>query len=131
MSNDTTNSVIGIGAEVYALLKASEALTAIVGGRIWPMIADEGATFPFVVYQRSGTTAAGDKDGSEERVTMTVTIAADNYRTSVEVAAAALDALQNRRTAHVDDVRLDSAAEAWYNDTFLQTLNFSIQWHKN
>lgn len=131
MSNDTTNSVIGIGAEVYALLKASEALTAIVGGRIWPMIADEGATFPFVVYQRSGTTAAGDKDGSEERVTLAVTIAADNYRASVEAAAAALEALQNRRTAHVEDIRLDSATEAWYNDTFLQTLNFTLQWHRN
>lgn len=127
----TANSVIGIGAEIYALLTASEKLTAIVGEKIYPMIADEGATFPFIVYQRSGTAAAGDKDGSEQRVTMTVTIAADNYRTSVEAAAAALDALQNRRTARVDDVRLDSAAEAWYNDTFLQTLNFTLQWHKN
>lgn len=127
----TANSVIGIGAEIYALLTASEKLTAIVGEKIYPMIADEGTTFPFVVYQRSGTTAAGDKDGSEERVTVAVTIAADNYRASVEAATAALDALQNHTTAHVEDIRLDSAAEAWYNDTFLQTLNFTLLWHKN
>lgn len=127
----TANSVIGIGAEIYALLTASEKLTAIVGEKIYPMIADEGTTFPFVVYQRSGTTAAGDKDGSEERVTVAVTIAADNYRASVEAATAALDALQNHTTAHIEDICLDSAAEAWYNDTFLQTLNISLQWHRN
>lgn len=129
--SSTTNSIIGIGAEVYALLTASKELSAIVGNRIYPMIADEGTTFPFVVYQRSGTAAAGDKDGSEQRVAVTVTIAADNYRASVEAATAALDALQNHTTEHVDDIRLDSAAEAWYNDTFLQTLNFSLLWHKN
>jgi len=128
---NTANSVTGIGAEVYALLKASKELTAIVGDKIYPMIADEGTTFPFVVYQRSGTAAAGDKDGSEQRVSVAVTVAADNYRASVEAATAALEALQNHTTEHIDDIRLDSAAEAWYNDTFLQTLNFSLLWHKN
>ena len=57
------NDIIGIGEAVFTLLGGDAALSALVGSGIYPIVADEGVDFPFVIYRRTGQTDIGSKDG--------------------------------------------------------------------
>lgn len=42
--------MIGISEQVVSLLKSEQQITSVVGDRIYPMIGNENAKFPFVTY---------------------------------------------------------------------------------
>jgi len=53
-----------VGAAIYSLLVNDSAVSAIVGTRIYPELAEEGAAAPYVVYSVVSNTPSDTKDGS-------------------------------------------------------------------
>lgn len=80
-------------------LSAVSAVTALVGSRIYPVRAPEGAARPFLVFQRVAATreTAFGADPGLARARMQVTAWADRYATAKAVATAVRQALQRYR----------------------------------
>lgn len=120
------------GKAINALLSANEEVTRMVGDRIYPLVSKVDCNFPFIVYQRMSCVPTYTKDGliSEEQ-NYSITVLADTYSESVELADAVRDALELERGTlagqHIRNIKLTSVNESWVSDTYVQELNFTIE----
>ena len=53
-----------VGAAIYSMLKDDSAVAALVGTRIYPELAEEGAATPYVVYSVVSNTPSDTKEGT-------------------------------------------------------------------
>ena len=120
------------GKAINALLSSNEDVTRMVGDRIYPLVSKVDCNFPFIVYQRMSCVPTYTKDGliSEEQ-NYSITVLADTYSESVELADAVRDALELERGTfagqHIRNIKFTSVNESWVSDTYVQELNFTIE----
>ena len=53
-----------VGAAIYSLLVNDSAVSALVGTRIYPELAEEGASAPYIVYSVVSNTPSDTKEGT-------------------------------------------------------------------
>jgi len=64
---------LNIGKYIYSVLKFTDV-------EVYPLVADNDAKFPFIVYKRIGMATSGCKDGYyEDEVTFEIAIVTDTY----------------------------------------------------
>lgn len=119
-----------VGAAVVALLNASTELVALVGDRIYPLVADDVKT-PFVTYGRTGLTPGYTKDGSRKDSVYMQMYVVGEYGESINVAGAIISALKGKRGVfagvNIDTIRLADSAEGYeQNSGYVQDLTFEI-----
>lgn len=126
-------NTIKIGKTIYKMLSGSTAVTAEVGNKIYPLIAPDTTTFPFIVFSRSGIDTQYCKDCVyEDRATITVIVVAEDYETAVDTANAVRQAIENKRyndtenQIEIKGAYLQGVTEYYQNDTHVQTLNFTV-----
>jgi len=82
-----------VGAAIYSMLKDDSAVSALVGTRIYPELAEQGAATPYVVYSVVSNTPVDTKDSAPvDEAQLEVFSVADTY-------AAANDLADKVRTA--------------------------------
>lgn len=122
-------SCISIGKAIKSLLVAGLSKTSIKN-KIYPLIADETTTFPFIIYRRSSITPESDKDYSNDSAHIQIMIAANNYAESVELAEQVRTSLVHKKgiiqTIPVEDISLVDGSEEFIDNTFVQNLIFKI-----
>ena len=122
-------SCISIGKAIKSLLVAGLSKTNIKN-KIYPLIADETTTFPFIIYRRSSITPESDKDYSNDSAHIQIMIAANNYAESVELAEQVRTSLVHKKgiiqTIPVEDISLVDGSEEFIDNTFVQNLIFKI-----
>ena len=119
-----------IGKAIYQILNSNGI------SKVFPIIADEGTTFPFVVYRRIGLTPASTKDvyNFRELATMEIVVASSDYESGIDLAITIKDLLEHTRGIYNDikigDIKVMGATEDYIEDTFVQklTLNIEILW---
>ena len=114
------------GKTIYKLLQANPDLVKLIGNKVYPLIADESTTFPFVVYNRISFTLNGDKDGESNIIDFEFNIVASSYSDSVNVAQEVIKSLIHKNTYEVEDIVLTGASESYIENSFIQTLNFKF-----
>ena len=124
------NSLL-IGKLIYKLLSNDEALTDMVGKKVFPLVANADTTFPFVVYSRTGLKVDYCKDGTiENEVEVQVLAVSDNYVTSLEIANQVRRILELFRYKDdelvVTQSKLSSVQEEYLEDAFIQRLIFTL-----
>lgn len=125
--------MIQIGKAVYQLLSSDTGVTERVENRIYPLIADQGTIYPFIIYKRTGIEPMTSKDRfiCSEITTVDVVVASDRYDESIEVAELVKDALIGKNGIYsgikVVDIDMISADEDYIEDTFIQNLTFNIK----
>lgn len=71
-------------------LQLGKAIKTILSGidKVYPLVADKGTTFPFIVYRRTGLSPSSTKDrySYREMGTVEVLIAANSYDESITLA---------------------------------------------
>ena len=98
----------------------------------YPIIADQGANFPFSVYRRLGYQVKNTKDiyNYEETIIIEVNIAATTYAESIALAQRVKDQLEHTRgefeNLKINDISMTDAGEDWVNDAYIQTMRFNI-----
>lgn len=126
---------LSIGKVVYNILSSDNNLKKIIGDKIYPLIADEGTTFPFVIYSRIGIDQQSSKDSTDDEIRVLVQVAANNYQQSVEIAELIRSILEHWtgtvNNLYIEDIILEDASEDWLDDSFIQNLNFNIIYGKN
>ena len=118
---------LNIGKAIYTILQTS----IDIDKKIYPLIADEGTTFPFIIYKRTGLTPESTKDNTNENVSVEINIASSNYSESIDLAIKVRKALEHKKGTYSDiaiqDIVIDDATEDYIEDTFIQTLTFKIE----
>lgn len=122
-----------VGKAIYNILSNDAKIIDSVEHKIYPLIADTGTTFPFIVYRRTGIEPSDSKDRFiySENTYVEVVIASDKYNESIEIADLVKDALQGKKGNYsginIHDIRMTNADEDYIEDTFIQNLTFNIK----
>ena len=118
-------TAISVNKYIYRLLTEDAGLSNIVGNKIYPLIAEETTTFPFVIFKRTNLTANYTKDGcSGDEVEFSVSVAAQDYFTTVEVMEKVRSILELHRDNYFRTIRLSSVTEDYIENTYVQEVSF-------
>lgn len=99
-----------IGKAIYGKLSATTAVTAITSTRIYPDMATQDATYPFIVYSVADTAPTDIKDGVSplDVVSVSVMMYAESYAVALDLSEKVRAAL-DRMTGIYDGVNVQSA----------------------
>lgn len=97
------------GKAIYSILTGDSAVSAIVGNRVYPQIAAQGAAFPFVVYVLQDTSPSDTKSGVStlDEVRYDIVVASESYAEASDLTNKIRTAL-DRYTGTVSGVVIDS-----------------------
>lgn len=121
-------NTLDIGKYIYSTLDGSESINC----KVYPLIADNDAKYPFIIYKRVNLQSNGCKDGLiEDEVDMEITVVADKYSTSVELATIIRNLLEKQHAEYsdlnIDDASITMANEEFTNNSFVQRMHFNFK----
>lgn len=98
-----------VGAAIYSMLKDDSAVSALVGTRIYPELAEEGAATPYVVYSVVSNTPIDTKDSAPvDEAQLEVFSVADTYAAANDLADKVRTALSRKSKIVFDTVSVQS-----------------------
>ena len=114
-----------IGKIVYSKIGS------LVNNRCYPLIAENGTTYPFIIYQRDSLDSTFCKDGVyEDEVNVSVRVVTDSYNAGIDLAQSVREAMTFNNYTIEDGGTYTSlmvqADEEFSNDAYIQTLIFRI-----
>lgn len=134
-----TNSIL-IGKAIYSQLSTDNTVKGYVDAKIFPLVAENDTTFPFIAYTRENVTGSYGytKDGHiGDEVQFRIDVVSDSYNQSCEIALAVRQCLEKPYTAvtetvnnvttvtmKIQDCVMVSIAESYDSETFIQTMRF-------
>lgn len=122
-----------VGKAIYNILSNDVDVVNKVNKKIYPLVADQSTTFPFIVYRRTGLEPSTTKDRYiySSSAIIQIVIASENYNDSVDIAEKVKDALIGKSGIYSNieilDITLINADEDYFEDTFIQTLTLNIK----
>ena len=118
------------GLGIYQLLQASTDVTDLVGTRVFPSLAAQGATMPFVTYEIMQITPSDEKDGPSEMDEVRVEVAcfADRYSVAVDLGTKVRTAL-DRMALQGDGISIQSIRFHDVTDEMLDSPRRFVQVH--
>jgi len=125
-----TNSIL-IGKVIYSKLISNQLIADIVNDRVFPVIAEQTTTFPFIIYYRvSISNNLYNKDGSvEDTVVYSITVVSTNYNESAELANEIRKIFDKKQITNdimrITDSRLIEIDESYEDNSYVQKLTFS------
>jgi len=98
-----------VGAAIYSMLKDDSAVSALVGTRIYPELAEEGAATPYVVYSVVSNTPVDTKDSAPvDEAQLEVFSVADTYAAANDLADKVRAALSRKSQIVYETVTVQS-----------------------
>lgn len=114
--------------EVVGILLAAEKLADMIGDKVFPVVAPDGTTGDFIVYQRDGWKREDTKMGvALQRSLFYITVVSENYDRCLDVADVVFDTLEGDYANPDMRIRLEDYTEDYVDKKFIQVLQFSIQ----
>lgn len=117
------------GKDIITALKSNSELAKLIGNRVYPLIADEGTTFPFVVYRRTALSPDTNKDEGINATTVEIVAISDKYSDSVKAADIIYATLANYTSDRISEIKVTTAYEQWTDNAFLQTIQAEINYY--
>lgn len=119
-------NTLNIGAYIFDKLS-----TKIPTIKTYPIVADNDAKYPFIVYKRIGLNSLICKDGNYEDVaTVEVTAIAEKYAMSVNIAQQVREALEDNYDTFDGmeiETTLQSGTEEFSDNVYTQKLIYRIK----
>jgi hypothetical protein len=129
MATNNNSIIAQAGKDIVTALSSNKYLRNLVYDRIYPLIADEGTTFPFVVYRRTALAPDNNKDEGINTATVEIVAVADNYSDGVKVADLIYTTLSNYTSDRIEGIKIQTAYEQWTDNAFLQTIQAEITYY--
>jgi hypothetical protein len=126
---------IKIGKLINARLSQDAELTSKVDNNIFPIVAENGTNYPFVVYTRTGITPkTATKDGRyEDTVNFQVTVVSDSYNESVDVADIVRGLLEmayiGDESIAATEIYMSGVTERYESEAYIQQMQFTCSVH--
>lgn len=124
------NSSIFLGKVIYKTLSEVEELKPILQGRVYPIVAEKSAIFPYVVYYRTSIqNISQNKDGyNEDLYTFEVVILSTKYEESLQIANLVRNSLEKKKlrqdNLQIESIKLTDGEEGFNENTYIQKLVF-------
>lgn len=122
------NSIL-IGKTIYKLLTDSDELKKYVDNKIYPLIADDGVTFPFIIYYRTSIRNNICKDGYyEDEVSFSIIAVSNSYIQSLEIANIVRSIFEkDKLTDTIYNVTVEDIDEDYRDNAYVQQLDFNCK----
>lgn len=121
-------TAISTNKHIYSLLSSDSGLTEMVGNKIYPLVAEESVSYPFVIFTKETVEGNYNKDLLVyDTVTISVAIAAVNYFQTVQIAERVRAILENYRDSYFLNILLENVTEEFIEDAYVQQLQFSAK----
>lgn len=126
-----TNSIL-IGKLISAKLKENEYIYDLLGDKIYPIIANNKATYPFIVYWKENVLPQYTKDWlTYDTVTFTIVVADTTYEQCLDIAQQVRTiferpALQTEFMS-AEDCHMTDLREEYAEECYVQTLVFECK----
>ena len=119
-------SSISVIKHIFRILSSDKTLNEMVGNKIFPIIAENDITFPFILVTRTSITPITFKTGvAVDKVTFQVVIEdVDDFRT-FNIAERVMELLELRHSDYFKRIEFSNCYEDFMNDAYKQTLQFS------
>ena len=118
---------ISILKHIRTKLLENTELAEIVVSKVFPYVAEDSTTSPFVVMKKSNVTANYTKDGRmSDSVLVDISIVGDNYSTVVTIAELVRASLERVKHNGIVNCELLGNNEDYITDAYVSTLTFSI-----
>ena len=120
-------NTLNIGKYIYNTLTQSEDITC----KVYPLVADNDAKYPFIIYKRVNLLSDVCKDGTyEDDVTVEVVVVTDKYSVGVEIANKVRELLEIQHIRYddmeINDTKLVLATEE-YNNGYVQRMQYQMK----
>ena len=113
---------------IYQLLINDEDLNKLVDRKIYPLVAEESVTYPFIIFTKESASGNYTKDLLlYDTVSISVAVAAVNYFQTVQIAERVRQILENHRDGYFYNILLDNVTEDFVEDTYIQQMQFSAK----
>ncbi len=119
---------LNIGKYIYNTLTSSSGITC----SIYPLVADNDAKFPFIIYKRVNLISEMCKDGTyEDDVTIEINVVTDKYSVGIEIANKVRELLEvqnvNYQGLEITESKIVQASEEYNTGAFVQRMQFQIK----
>lgn len=118
-------TALSINKHIYTILSSDEKLREMVGKNIYPVIAEENVTYPFVIFKRQAITPTYAKNALQyDTCSFSVAIVTNTYIQTIEIAERVRTILECYSGDAMKQVRLQAINEEYMDDAYVQELNF-------
>ena len=124
-----TNSIL-INKYIYSKLSNSNELKKYVDSKIYPLVAENTTTFPFVTYYRDNISPISfTKDGyCQDEVYFTINVVSDHYTQTLEIANIIRKLMEGLRgDNNIYDCYMTNIDENFVENSYVQTLQFQCK----
>jgi hypothetical protein len=120
-------NTLNIGKYIYTTLQQSEDITC----KVYPLVADNDAKYPFIIYKRVNLLSSDVKDGIiQDDVTIEIVVVSDKYSVGVDIATKVRELLEKEHVTfqemEIDDCKIVLATEE-FNNAFVQRMQFNFK----
>lgn len=117
-------NIIKIGTFIKEALKN-------ITTNIYPIIAENGTNFPYVIYERTGMEYLKCKDGIyQQGADITIKVVTATYYQGIDLATSITEHLTNNKFTWDDNtiitVEMTGGNEAWNEEAYIQTIYLKI-----
>lgn len=114
--------------DVVAILSNSPEIQALVGDKIFPLVAPVDTHGDFIAYQRDGYKREDSKMGvAVQRSIFLITVVSDTHERSLVIADAVYDALEGDHSEYNMRIRMENYGEDYIDRKFIQVLQFYLE----
>ena len=118
-------SAIGINKLVYNLLINDDVLRELVSDKIYPLIAEEETSFPFIIFKKNSIQTEYTKDGRVfDDVNISVIAIATDYFTTVNIERVREILECSKEFAQC---RVSGVVEDYIDNAFIHEISFNIK----
>ena len=116
-----------VTTEIRAIILSSKEITAIIGNKVFPIIAPEGTNGDFIIYQRDGYKQNDTKFGVALQIPIVnICVISEDYDRSQDLASLIYDSLSRKFNNPNMVIKLEDSTEDYVDKKFIQVLQFSI-----
>lgn len=124
-------NTLDIGKYIYNILTSNTDI-AQYNAAIYPLVADNDAKFPFIIYRRVGLSSLICKDGTyEDDVTIEIKVVSDKYSVGIGLANIIRSVIQRPFVQYdgmeINDATLNFASEDFLESAYIQTMQFTLK----
>lgn len=121
-------TAISVNKHIYQLLTSDRELMRLTKKNVFPLVAEESVTYPFVIFTKEQAQGNYTKDLlCYDSATISVAVVASNYFETVLIAERVRTILENRRDAYFMNITFDSISEDFIEDAFVQELTINAK----
>lgn len=125
-------SGISVTKDIRKKLLENPNITKELDNKIFPIIADDGTTFPFVLIKKNGISVNYSKCGiANDVVTVTIEVVDPNYSKAIKIAEEIRKTIERKKFENVANCILTNVTEEYISDTYIVAMYMAITTQEN